>query len=43
MAAVTLTFAIWTQNINQIIAHVLLGIQTSFEEDPTVLDFSMNF
>jgi hypothetical protein len=29
--------------MNQIIAHVLLGIHTSFEEDATVLDFSMNF
>jgi hypothetical protein len=43
MAAVTLTFGICTRNINQIIAHVVLHIRTGFEEDLTVLDFSINF
>jgi hypothetical protein len=43
MAAVTLTFGICTSNINQIIAHVVLHIRTSFEEDQIILDFSMNF
>jgi hypothetical protein len=43
MAAVTLTFRICTENINQIIAHVVLHIRITFDEDLTVLDFSMNF
>jgi hypothetical protein len=38
----TLTFEISKRNINQIIAHILFCICIDFQEDPAVLDFSMN-
>jgi hypothetical protein len=43
MAAMTLTFEISKWNINQIIAHIWFSICIDFQEDPAVLDFSMNF
>jgi hypothetical protein len=42
MAAMTLTFEISKQNINEIIAHILFCICIDFQEDPAVIDFFMN-